>query len=79
VLINPGSIVVCEFLAGSGHAHASASWETCPGTFAECLGPHENVIQYRGIFLGGGCGLAAVFVTAWRMLINKARLPGRIF
>ena len=64
VLINPGlNCGVCEFCQAGEQslcARFGIMGESCPGTFAEYFKvPHrERPSGARGIFLGGGCGLA---------------------
>jgi NADPH:quinone reductase-like Zn-dependent oxidoreductase len=83
VLINPGlNCGVCEFCQAGEQSlcvRFGIMGESCPGTFAEYFKiPQENVYPVpEGFSWEEAAALPLVFVTAWRMLINKAEIkPG---
>jgi NADPH:quinone reductase-like Zn-dependent oxidoreductase len=83
VLINPGlSCQSCEFCYAGEQSlcvRFGIMGETCPGTFAEYFkAPQENVHPVPdGMSWEEAAAFPLVYLTAWRMLISKARIkPG---
>ena len=83
VLLNPGiSCNTCEFCSAGEHSLCPAFHllgEHVNGTYAEYVkAPFENVHRIPGnLSFEEAAAFPLVFLTAWRMLISKARLlPG---